>query len=379
MIILPTAKLRPGMTTCQNIFDNSGLFLLRRGTKLTDFYITKLKLLGVKEIAVASTDTHNNFSMPNEAVSESTRAAAIKSLTTAFSDLDKRGIFIIENLHRSVVAIIQDVIHNKHVLVQMNDIRTYDNYTLVHSIDVSILAAIIGSLHSLSYEMLHDLTLGAMLHDLGKTAIPIEILNKTSPLSNDEFSIIRKHPIFSVHKLHDAGCFNSNIIDIAEQHHEKIDGSGYPRGLPDKRINFLAKIVAIADVYDALTSLRPYKKAYKPHIAFDIMMHHSPGQFDINILRTFFDNVAIYPNGTIIKTNLGSAIVKSSSFGKTLFPIIYIFTDKYNRLHKPILTDLSLNPVCFIENVYDDYEAINLINAIQFDPSSLLEDSDNNT
>ena len=197
MIILPTAKLRPGMTTCQNIFDNSGLFLLRRGTKLTDFYITKLKLLGVKEIAVASTDTHNNFSMPNEAVSESTRAAAIKSLTTAFSDLDKRGIFIIENLHRSVVAIIQDVIHNKHVLVQMNDIRTYDNYTLVHSIDVSILAAIIGSLHSLSYEMLHDLTLGAMLHDLGKTAIPIEILNKTSPLSNDEFSIIRKHPIFS--------------------------------------------------------------------------------------------------------------------------------------------------------------------------------------
>ncbi|TCS77805.1 HD-GYP domain-containing protein [Pectinatus cerevisiiphilus] len=377
MIILPVARLRPGMTICQSVFDDKGLFLLRRGTKLSSFYIFKLKRAGIKEIAVASTNAYANYPLSEDIVCETTRIAAIKNLSNTIDHLEKKGILLLDKLQSSISAIIREVTSNKQALVQLNDIRMYDSYTLVHSVNVSILSALIGSLLNLTHEEMEDLTLGAILHDIGKIAIPIELLNKKTPLTQDEFIFMKKHPVFSVQKLHEGGCFNANIIDIAGQHHEKIDGTGYPYGLRGNQIHLFAKIAAIADVYDALTSVRPYKKAYKPHISFTIMTSHSKGQFDTNLLQKFFDHVALYPNGTILKTNRGIAIVKESFLGKVLTPIIYIFADGNNVLFKtPILVDMSQDNSCTIESVYDDYEILSLVQAIHFDPASLLSDTE---
>ncbi|WP_196592782.1 HD-GYP domain-containing protein [Pectinatus sottacetonis] len=373
MITLPVDRLRPGMIICQSIYDDNGLFLLRRGTKLTPFYIFKIQQAGIKEVTVISTNISTRFVLPNDIVCEATRIAAIKNLSNSLDELEKKGILLVDKLQSSIISIIKEIMKNKDNLVQMTDIRTHDSYTMVHSVNVAVLSSLIGVLYNLSYRDLEELTLGAMLHDIRKTSIPVEILNKSTTLSEDEFSFIRKHPVFSMQKLRKAGHFSNNIIDIAGQHHEKIDGTGYPYKLVDKQINFYAKIVAIADVYDALTSVRPYKKAYKPHIAYNIMMFHSQGQFDMKILKKFFDNVAIYPNGTILKTNMGTAIVKKSIYGKILAPIIYIFTDKSEKLlPKPILLNLSQNNYCYIERVYDDYEVLSLIEKLNFDPVTLL-------
>ncbi|MDQ0204254.1 HD-GYP domain-containing protein [Pectinatus haikarae] len=377
MIILPVERLRPGMTICQSVFDDNGLFLLRRGTKLSEFYIFKLKQAGIKEIAVVSTNTYSNFTISQDIVCEATRAAAIKNLSNTMEQLEKKGVLLVDKLQRSILSIIREVSANKRTLVQLNDIRSHDGYTLVHSVNVAILSALIGSLLALPHRDMEDLTLGAILHDIGKIAIPVEILNKQTALTQDEFEFIKKHPIFSVQKLRDASCFNTNIINIAGQHHEKVNGTGYPYKLHGNQIHLFAKIVAIADVYDALTSVRSYKKAYKSHIAYNIMASHSPGQFDTNILRKFFDHIALYPNGTILKTNLGSAIVKESSFGKVLTPVIYLFTNtRGNVLKDPILVDMSQNDSCVIEYVYDDYEALNLIKLMQIDPASLIDNDE---
>jgi len=374
MITISTDKLKAGMITCQSIYDSTGLFLLRRGTKLTSFYIRKIIEADIKEIAVLSTNIYKNIELPDDVVCETTRSNAIKNLSTTFDALEEKGVLILDKMQSSIISIIKDLIHNKSNLVQINDICTYDNYTLIHSVNVAVLSSLIGVIYNLSPKDLEELTLGAMLHDIGKIFIPIEILNKPTTLSNDEFDNIKKHPVYSMQKLREACSFSQNIIEIASQHHERIDGKGYPYNLASNDINFFAKIVAIADVYDALTSIRPYKKAYKPHIAYTIMMFHSEGQFDVNILKKFFAHVALYPNGTIVKTNLGAAIVKESLQGQVTNPIIFIFTDKHHQLlSNPLLVDLAKNSNCYIESVLDDNEILFLIEQLHFDPVSLLD------
>lgn len=132
MITISTDKLKAGMITCQSIYDNTGLFLLRRGTKLTSFYIRKIIEADIKEIAVLSTNIYQNIELPDDIVGETTRSNAIKNLSTTFDALEQKGVLILHKMQSSIISIIRDIIHNKSNLVQINDIRTYDNYTLVH-------------------------------------------------------------------------------------------------------------------------------------------------------------------------------------------------------------------------------------------------------
>ncbi len=215
--------------------------------------------------------------------------------------------------------------------------------------------------------------MGAMLHDIGKIAISTDILNKKSRLSDLEFAEIKHHPEVSMERLRQAGCFSENIIDIADQHHERIDGSGYPGNLQGEQINFFARIVAIADVYDALTSMRPYKKAYKPHIAYGIMSLNAEKNFEGELFRRFFENVAIYPVGSILKTDAGMAIVKNVMRGKVKTPEIYLFTDENIILRsKPLHIDLSRESSVKIEGVYDDYELYTVLSMLDYNPNILL-------
>ncbi len=362
------------MTICQSVFDANGLLLLRRGSKLSDFYIRRLRNVGIKELAVASYQTMTtNFILPKNIISESTRARAILVLAKALDELEEKNTLDMGKLKGCVHSIIKEILKNKHVLLQISDIRVHNGYTLVHSVDTSILSTFIGVLLNLPSKKLEALALGALLHDIGKTKIPNEILNKPGVLNEQEFAIIKKHPIISMRKLRHANCYERDIIDIAMQHHEKINGKGYPYHLTEDLINPLAKIVAVADVYDALTSVRPYKKAYKPHIAYKIMKLTSSNEFDNDILNTFFNHVAIYPIGTVLKTTLGLAIVKGISPLQTLLPTVCLFTDNdYQLLPRPLLFNLAQSEHCQILGICDGYELLNIMRETCFDPSELL-------
>ena len=207
--------------------------------------------------------------------------------------------------------------------------------------------------------------------------MPASILNKPGALTADEFKIIRRHPSEGRRLLKELKSPIASILAIiAVQHHEHIDGSGYPYHIHGKSIHPYSRITAIADVYDALTSVRPYKRAYKPNVVYQMMMHNSPGHFDMDRLRLFFENVAIYPVGTVMKTNLGYAIVKKVIFGHTLAPVVIAFADKNSGrlLKKPFGINLAHCRRDAIQYVMDDVELLNFIRLTGIDPAVFLDD-----
>lgn len=374
MIRLPIKKLRPGMITSQSIYNARGASYLTKGIALNQQYISRLGKIGIPQVNVTALSPNLKLMPPEDIVQEKTRIIAVHRIFNAFQDVSENSTINLDSLKDIAETILFDLIARRQNLVQLTDIRLNDSYTFTHSVNVAILATMLGLLCRYSKGNLMDLALGGFLHDIGKTTIPPEILAKTSRLSQNEYDIIRMHPEAGRQKLHNLNLPISALVStIAAQHHEHIDGSGYPNHLSGNHVHRFARIVAIADVYDALTSDRPYKKAYSPFVAYKLMTMCSAGQFDEELLRLFFDNVAIYPVGTILRTKMGYAIVRQVTFGRTRTPIICLFTDRNTHvLPKPLFIDLAQCPPDTIEQVLDDNELYRLIQEIKIDPAAFI-------
>ena len=377
MIRLKSNQLKTGMVTAQSIFNEKGAAFLVRGTPLTDRYIYRLRQLSVPELHVTSLSSNFQLQPPPDIINEHTRVQAVENVAETFRQAEMHGQFNMDLIERCADLLVRDIMSKKKNLVQLTDIRLHDSYTFSHSVNVAVLSAMLGNLCGYSKSKLQVITLGGLLHDIGKLAVPTFILNKPGALTADEFKIIRCHPSEGRRLLKELKLPIASILAIiAVQHHEHIDGSGYPHHIRGKSIHPYSRITAIADVYDALTSVRPYKKAYKPNVVYQMMMHNSPGHFDMDRLRLFFDNVAIYPVGTVMKTNLGYAIVKKVIFGHTLAPVVIVFADKNSGrlLKKPFGINLAHCRRDAIQYVMDDVELLNFIRLTGIDPAVFLDD-----
>ena len=376
MIRLKSNQLKTGMVTAQSIFNEKGAAFLVRGTPLTDRYIYRLRQLSVPELHVTSLSSNFQLQPPPDIIKEHTRVQAVENVAETFRQAEMHGQFNMSLMERCADLLVCDIMSKKKNLVQITDIRLHDSYTFSHSVNVAVLSAMLGNLCGYSKSKLQVITLGGLLHDIGKLAVPTSILNKPGALTADEFKIIRRHPSEGRRLLKELKSPIASILAIiAVQHHEHIDGSGYPNHIRGKSIHPYCRITAIADVYDALTSVRPYKKAYKPNVVYQMMMHNSPGHFDMDRLRLFFDNVAIYPIGTVMKTNLGYAIVKKVIFGHTLAPVVIVFADKNGKLlPKPFGVNLAHCRRDAIQYVMDDVELLNFIRHTGIDPAVFLDD-----
>ncbi|SFT75653.1 HD-GYP domain, c-di-GMP phosphodiesterase class II (or its inactivated variant) [Selenomonas sp. GACV-9] len=351
-----------------------------KGQPITSEYIHQLEKIGIPTVTVTSSNPNFQLFPPEDVVQEKTRINAIKKVYDAFLNVEKTGELDVEAMQGVSEDIIFDIIERKENLVQLTDIRLHDTYTFAHSVNVAILSAMLGMLCHYPKKDLLLLTLGALLHDLGKINVPPAILTKSTRLDEEEFAIIKQHPLdgaVRILNMKQPLPSPSVLAAIASQHHEHINGQGYPRGLQAGQIHRFAKIVAIADVYDALTSERPYKKAYTAHVAYNIMKNVMKGQFDEDLLQLFFNNVSIYPVGTILKTIYGYAIVKDCIFGKTEMPTIILFADHDgNILSIPHTVYLSKDPAGnkAIEIVLSDNDLRHFIHEINIDPSVFLAD-----
>ena len=327
-------------------------------------------------LSVVSADPKISVPPPADVVEETTRSDAIRKVYDTFHDLEDTGELDPAVLTPTAQAILRNALENRENLVQLTDIRLHDNYTFGHSVNVAVLSAILGSLCNVSGDDLVNLIIGALLHDIGKLIIPQHILTKPGQLSEQEFYIIKMHPEAGRLKLQDLSTPSAEVLaTIAGQHHEHIDGRGYPDQLTGDQIHLFARIVAIADVFDALTSARSYKPAYRPHTAYRIMTKCSPGQFDEKLLNLFFDSVAIYPVGTVLKTTMGYAIVKKTELGNTLTPTICVFGDaNMNVLPQPFDIDLRKCPPETITHVLEDMELMPLIMRMKIDPAKFLKE-----
>lgn len=169
----------------------------------------------------------------------------------------------------------------------MLDVTSYDYYTYTHCVNVSIYAIAFGHYLNLNKKQLQILGMGALLHDIGKLKIPNEIVNKNGKLNDEEFEIMKQHPTFGVQVLKELGETNKEILQIIEQHHEKIDGSGYPNGITKEKIYLLSQIVTIADIFDALTTKRSYKDALTTYRALIIMEKEMKNELNPDLLKKF--------------------------------------------------------------------------------------------
>ncbi len=378
MIRLSVKKLKQGMIIAQSIYNNHGASYLVKGQPITNSYINSLQKLGIPTITVTSSDPSFQLAPAEDVIQESTRINAIAKIYDTFGNVVETGHMDVDALQNISERIIFDIIDRKENLVQLTDIRLHVTYTFGHSVNVAVLSAMLGLLCHYTKKELVLLTLGALLHDLGKINIPVAILTKNTGLREDEFNLIKKHPLDGARRIMSMQHSLPSpavLAAIASEHHEHLDGTGYPRGLTAEKIHRYALIVAIADVYDALTSERPYKKAYTPNIAHNIMAHVNKGQFDPDLLRLFFNNVSIYPVGTVLKTIYGYSIVSQCIFGKTETPTMVLFANKQGQiLPSPQTIDLSLDPAGnqAIEMVLTDNELRHFIQAINIDPSIYL-------
>ena len=255
---------------------------------------------------------------------------------------------------KTVNEIIQMIISNETVMMQITGVRDIDNYTFLHCVDVCIYSVILGKKLGYSKEQLINLGIGAILHDIGKCKISLDILQKPDKLTDSEFSTMQLHTIYGCEIIKSAYELSTKVSNIAFQHHEKWDGSGYPLGIKAEFIDPFSRIVTVADIYDALTADRVYKKKVLPHIAAEYIKKNSSKLFDPYIVDLFITNIAVYTEGTIVLLNTGEVgIVISSGENSCSKQKIKIIANKAGPpVLQPYMVDLAQSPDAEIVEIF---------------------------
>jgi len=229
----------------------------------------------------------------------------------------------IKKLSSIVDGLITELLDKDDLSYNVVDFKNYDTYTFQHCLNVAILSISTGISLKLSERQLHDLGMAGLLHDIGKMTIPVEILNKPGKLTDEEYEIMKTHPISAAELL--KNYVSIDIIRAIEGHHEKLDGTGYPYGRKADNIHYYSKILAICDVYDALTSDRSYRKAAFPSEVIEYIMGCGDTHFDHEILSHFIKIIVAYPVGTFVKlSNDKLAVVVKNYTENIMRPIIRI-------------------------------------------------------
>lgn len=257
---------------------------------LTPQNIRGIKNFGQNGIYINSNNTEK-WGRVRDVIGESVRVSMVKLVKTFFrvASGNEMDVSVFLGLQRKVVAIIDDVLENKDVLYNLVDLKIYDDYTYQHSVNVTILSVVMGINIGLSEKELKELALSAIIHDIGKVFIPSDILNKKSSLTGREFEKIKTHVIEGSNFVCSKLNFTESVHLGMVEHHERWDGSGYPYGHVGRKISLFGRIIAVADVYDALSSDRPYRKRLSPSDAFEYVVAHSGSHFDPEIIRNILD------------------------------------------------------------------------------------------
>jgi HD-GYP domain-containing protein (c-di-GMP phosphodiesterase class II) len=221
---------------------------------------------------------------------------------------------------------------NPSALISLARLKTRDDYTYMHSIAVCAMMVSLGRQLGLQNEELRLAGEAGLLHDVGKMLMPLEVLNKPGQLTDAEFAVMRSHPSRGHDALKASGVFGDGVLDVCLHHHEKMDGTGYPHRLPGDQISQLARMGAVCDVYDAITSNRPYKQAWDPAASL-ARMSQWQGHFDPKIFQAFVVCLGIYPVGTLVKLSSGRlAVVTDQNPGKLTAPKVKVFFSTKSNL-----------------------------------------------
>ncbi len=346
-------RTRAGVRLARTILSLDGIVLLSAGTILTEELITTLESYSFTEIYIED-DLSKGITTPevvrDEIVTE-VKAKIKQIMTTPSIRISLDGKKILEIVDK----LLNNILQNDHIILSLSDIRSIDDYTFSHSVNVCILSLITGVTLGIKGDNLRDLGIGALLHDIGKIMISEDILQKPSCLSINEFDEVKRHTVYGFEILKNSTNINPTAHAIALYHHERVDGSGYPYNLKNVDIPIAARIVAVADVYDALTTDRVYRKKMLPHEVVDYMYSLSNKHFEKTVLDAFTRHVAHFPIGTAVLLNSGEkGLVSRYNPHFPNRPVIRIVMDEAGKMlvnHKEV--DLSKKLEYRIIDIWD--------------------------
>jgi len=335
-----------GARLARTVFSSDGGVLLMQGVELRDSYLELLRKRGIYEIYL-NDDLSEGIEV-HDVVNENTRNEAVvlvRDIMTGYSFSDAIDVGHVKTI---VGRIVDELLSNDDILYNLTEIKTVDDYTFKHSVSVCILSIITGIGLGFDTAQLRELGLGAILHDIGKLCIPREILKKPSQLTVTEFEEIKKHTILGYELLKKSGQLNLISSYIALGHHERYDGSGYPYRLKSEEIQIYARIVAVADVYDALTSDRVYRKKLKPHEVYEYITSMGLHHFDPVVVENFVRFVTVYPEGSgvLLNTRERAIVVKHNRKMPTKPLVRIVYDEDMKRISREI--DLSQETGIFI-------------------------------
>jgi HD-GYP domain-containing protein (c-di-GMP phosphodiesterase class II) len=274
-------------------------------------------------------------------------ARSKQAVTTMFQEA-RMGRAIDTVQVKTLVAEISDsVTRNAAAMISLARLKSADDYTYMHSVAVCALMVVLARQLGLDNAQVHSAGVAGLLHDVGKLKMPLEVLNKPGKLTDAEYQTIKGHPQQGYDLLCNAPGVDPVALDVCLHHHEKVDGSGYPKGLHDHEISLYAKMGAVCDVYDAITSNRPYKAGWNPAESLRKMAEWAPGHFDQKVFHAFVKSVGIFPTGSLVRLTSGLlAIVVEQSSASLMAPRVRAFyaTATEKRI-VPKLIDLS-SPGC---------------------------------
>jgi HD-GYP domain-containing protein (c-di-GMP phosphodiesterase class II) len=365
MRLIATNRLQPGMVLGRDVLTDvhGRVPLLRAGTAISPRYRQALLDAGIHAVYVD--DALGKGIEVTDALSEKTRQEAAKALLRSFNEAPTliannqtlSGTAVGE-LAAVAARISADIADADDAVLALSDLAAADRYTLQHSIDVTALGVLIarrhfrvwgrpasgGRRHDSMEQYLVKLGVGLLLHDIGKLAVPAAILNKPGPLTNDEMAIVRTHPLVGIELL-PGDVIGPLAKSVVRSHHERWDGGGYPTGLAGTDISEFARIAAIADVFDAITSERPYARAAPPHVGVRVIVEGAGTAFDANIVESFRKVVAPYPPGSEIVLSDGRrGVVVSVPTDDIELPLVRVSFDPSSKQIDPYEIDTRNEP-----------------------------------
>ena len=362
MVYIPLSRVSPGMVLAKSVSAPSGLFaLLQDGEILSAQYIKRLATCDIDGVYVEMEGTEGIE--PKSIISPKAKREITKEFRSLYNNYFNKPFISSSNVSSTkqiAAKIVDNILNRDEHLLDMIEIKSYDNYTYSHSLNVGILSAMLAEEIGFSRSRLEDLALCALMHDIGKIDIPIQIINKNGAVTSAEFDVIKTHPLKGVERMRKCYNLSSEVLPGILSHHEKVDGSGYPYGRTSTEIPLFGRILSVADVYDALTSQRSYRKAWHPKEALEYIIAGSDTQFDCDLVNVFSHLISLYPTGTLVKLSDGATAVIVENHAENIFrPRIRLLDDSPlgpKGYEIDLLNDTGYLHVTII-SVFDDSES----------------------
>ena len=316
--------MQQDMVIDQAIVDRAGRILIARNTAMDEYLISSLVKMGIPGVYIREGEEDEEpadsgtpavspaieraiekSTVPDRTkvqLTESVKARVVEGIQYLYNDTDSPNF---TDTTRTITDdLMKAISDNDAIAVDISALKISDEYTFKHSVDVATMSMIVAKKYGLNEREVYEIGISGLLHDVGKSKIPNEILNKAGKLTDEEFAMMKQHSLFGYGILKDKEDLSNPIKMGVLQHHEKINGRGYPMSVAGDKINLFARIISVSDIYDALVTERPYKKPFSPRDAVEMIMSMTE-ELDINVMRSFLESVILYPVGTDVELSTG--------------------------------------------------------------------------